>query len=288
VEYPNAVNETTRLNAVKTGTADGTYISGVTYSSAVADPNLQIEKVTATSVFSIFMNNKIPPLDNPQVREAVSLALNRQTFNQDQNGLCPVVNQAFPPGMVGYSDSVTLQTDVAKAKSLIQSAGATGAKITILSIPNQPNAELVQIIQNQLDAVGLNIQIDTVAGTVFRTLYSQGGYGMLFAPSIGAGPVPDPSTVVNQYVLGSGNPGTKDPTLVAMIDQAERLGIGTPQRASAFQDINSYITTKAFLWAPICAPVFIYIANKKVLGLNAMPESEVSQSNNLSYLQIAK
>jgi ABC-type transport system substrate-binding protein len=233
------------------------------------------------------MNNKVAPFDNLQVRQAVSLALDRPAFDQAYDGLCAPLGQAFAPGLVGYVDSLTPKTDIAQAKSLIASAGANGAKVKVLSINVQPYIAFAQVLQAQLDNIGLNVQIMTLAaGGTFRLLYQQGGYGMLLAPtSIQA---PDPSQVVDQYVLGIGNPGTKDPTLVAKIHQAEQLPVGSSQRAAAFQDVNRYLTTTALLWAPICQGINIMIGNKKVIGLNAMPNAALSVDATASYLQIAK
>jgi ABC-type transport system substrate-binding protein len=287
MQIQNIADENARLNAVRTGSLDATYVTPLTFPTAEADKSLNLVKYPAQSIYTAFMNNKVAPFDNPQVRQAVSLALNRQAFAQSQEGLCPVVNQAFAPGMVGYiSGYQGLGYDPAKAKQLIQSAGATGAAVKIVSVPIQPYATFATLMQAQLDAIGLNVTIDTVTTTLQRPTYQQGGYGILDGPTtVSTG---DPTAVLAQYVLGAGNPGTKDPTLLAEIDQAEQLPLGSAERAKAFQNINKDLTEKYLLWAPICQGTNIFVGNKNVIGLNSMPNAVLSQAPTNMFLQIAK
>jgi peptide/nickel transport system substrate-binding protein len=280
-------SENARFNAVKTGVADMTSISALTYPQALADKSLQTTVYQSFSVWSVFMNNKISPLDNSQVREAVSLALDRPTFNVSQEGLCSPINQVFSPGLAGYIKGYSgLGTDVVKAKQLIQAAGATGATIKMLSISIEPYNTFARLVQAQLAAIGLKVEIVVSPTTTFRAMYGQGGYGMLLSPTTVTGA--DPSQVVDQFYVGVSNPGTKDPTLVAKIAQAEQMSLGTSQRDSAFQDINKDLTTKDLAWAPICQQTNIFVANKQIIGLGSMPDSALIGSSDSSYVQIAK
>jgi peptide/nickel transport system substrate-binding protein len=286
-QQQNIVNETTRLNAVQTGASDGTYVTGITYPTAQADKNLQMATYPGLEAYNVYMNNKIAPLNNDQVRQAISMALNRSAFAASQNTLCPAAYSDFLPGMVGYIKGYQgLGENVAQAKQMIQAAGANGAVIKMVTIPNEPFATLAQIAQAQLDAIGLNVQISQQPGAVFRVLYSQGQYGMLFAPDSLLGP--DPSQIVDNYYLGQMNPGTTDPTMVAEIRSAEQLPLGTPQRTTAFEQINKDLTTKYVPWAAVCQEVQVFVANKKVIGLNNLPEAVFTAAPNEEYLQIAK
>jgi ABC-type transport system substrate-binding protein len=287
VKQQNIVNETTRLNAVETGTSDATYITGSTYARATADKNLQIATYPALIVVNVFMDDKIPPLNNPQVRQAVSMALDRNAVNASQEGLCSPAYSDFLPGIVGSINGyMGLGTNVAQARQLIQAAGATGATIQMEVIPNQPNATYAEIAQSQLAAIGLNIKITQQPGTVDRVLYAQGQYGMLVAPdSLYA---PDPTQIVDNFYTGPMNPGTKDPAMVGEIRNAEQLPLGSSQRTAAFQQINKDLATKYLPWAPLCQEVTVFAANKKVIGLDSLPEAVFSAAANEEYLQVGK
>jgi peptide/nickel transport system substrate-binding protein len=288
VVFTNNIDENARINALKTGQANVTAISPLTYQADSTDPSLQVTtKYLATPPFTLFMNNKMAPFDNPQVREAVNLAIDRNALNASQNGTCQPLTQSFSTGVVGYIPSLApLTTDVTQAKALIQSAGATGATVKMLYIAFQPWPTFAQILQAQLNAIGLKVQLVVAPGASYRVMYAQGGYGMMLATTAMA--YPDASAFLDQLAVGSGNPGTKDPALVSEVQQAEQLPVGSSQRATAMQTVNKTLNND-LLWAPLCDPINLFAATKNVIGLNtAFPNAYLSQAAPFEVLQIAK
>jgi ABC-type transport system substrate-binding protein len=286
-EEHSVLTETTRLNAIKTGVVDAGAIGAATWADAKADYNLQAVSYLAFTNWSVFMNNKIAPLNDVRVRQAVSLALDRRAFAAAINGQCTPIGQIFPPGMVGYDSSLQPQTNIAQAKDLIQAAGATGAKIKMVTIEFEPWATFGKLVQAQLDAIGLNVQLDIIAnGGTYLQLYSQGQYGMVSgATGVSA---PDPTAILDTWYFSPFNPGVKDPTEVAKIHQSEQLPLDSSQRNPAFQDVNRDLTTKYFPWVPICQQTNDFAANKKVIGLTSLQNAAFTQDPNWSFLQVAK
>jgi ABC-type transport system substrate-binding protein len=285
----NVASEQTRLNAVKTGQGDYGIISGETYAAAKADTSLQVASYQAPTAYVLFMNTKMAPFDNPVVRQAVAMAVDRPSLNAADNGLCTPVSQAFAPGMAGNASSIKAPAfDPAQAKQLIQQAGASGAKLKMLSITVAPYPTLAGVIQNDLDAIGLNVAIDVQApGGTFRQLYQSGADPLLMAPT--SITFPDVSQILDMYVTGFGNPGVKDPALAAQIQQAEGLPIGSSQRNAAMEAINATLTSpQGSLWVTLCAPKVLYVGTKKVIGLQTIPHAILSNAAVFNYLQIAK
>jgi ABC-type transport system substrate-binding protein len=277
---------TTELNAVQT-TNDISLLQTSVIPTAKADKSLTFATYTANGVQVVFMNDKVAPLDNVNVRKAVSLAFDRQAFNQADNGACTPELQSFLPGMVGYLPSLTAPApDVAQAKQLIQQAGATGATIKLLTINVAPYYTWAQVAQAELDAIGLNIQIVVATAGTYRTMYQNGGYGMLQATPSTTSSL-DPTQMLDQYVLGQGNPGTKDPTLVAQINSAQQLSLGSPQRTTAYQKINQELSSQYFLWASECLPIYTYAATNKIIGLATMPDA-FAGTPEINFVQMAK
>jgi ABC-type transport system substrate-binding protein len=284
------VNETTRFNAVETGQANMAPISVLTWNNAVSNKNLQTASYQQPSSYVLFMNNKMAPFNNPMVRQAIQLGIDRAPLSASQDGLCTPVDQAIPQFMPGYDPSLKVPAyDQAQAKQLIQQAGATGAKIKMLSITFPPYPTLAGIVQNELNAIGLNVQIDALPpGGTFRLLYQQGGYGLLMAPtSISA---VDASQILDAYVVGIGNPGTHDAALEAQIGKAEALPIGSSARNSELQKVNDALTQpQDMLWVSLCAQHNLYVADRKMIGLlTDYPNAELSQAATEEYLQVGK
>jgi hypothetical protein len=120
------------------------------------------------------------------------------------------------------------------------------------------------------------------------------GHGASFASKSRRGEPPRPYLSVggsrDNYVSGIGNPGSKDPLLEAAISSAEVLLIGSAQRTKAMQEVNKELISPAdILWVSICQGTNIFVANKKVIGLNSdLPMATLSASPTLNYLEIAK
>jgi len=111
------------------------------------------------------MNTAQPPLDNPQIRQAVAHAINRQAA---VDALYPegaeVATQFMPPSLFGYADDVpTYEYDVARARELIAESGVTNPTInfwypTNVSRPYMPNPEAnFQAFQADLEAAGFTV-----------------------------------------------------------------------------------------------------------------------------------
>jgi ABC-type transport system substrate-binding protein len=284
------VNETTRFNAVQTGQANETPISVLTWNNAVSNKNLQTASYQQPSSYVLFMNNKEAPFNNPMVRQAIQLGIDRGPLDASQDGLCTPVDQAIPQFMPGNDPNLKVPAyNQAQAKQLIQQAGATGAKVKMLSITYAPYPTLAGIVQNELDAIGLDVSIDALPpGGTFRTLYQQGAAPLLMAPtSISA---VDASQILDAYVVGIGNPGTHDAALEAQIQQAEALPIGSSARASALQKVDDALTQpQNMLWVSLCAQHNLYVADNKLIGLvTDYPNALLSQAATEEYLQIAK
>jgi ABC-type transport system substrate-binding protein len=286
---PSVVNETTRLAGVKTGQFDFSSISAETYPAAIADKNLQTRVAFAAAPYVLFMNNKHAPLNNPQVRQAISLAVNRDALSQSQSGLCKPETQAIPEGFAGNIPSYNAPAqNVAEAKQLIQQAGATGATLTLVDTSFAPYYTFGDILQAQLDAIGLNIKINELAPGTERVPFQNGNGDLLMAPTSLS--IPDPTFILDTYVDGLGNPGTKNPALQAEIQHAETLSIGSSARAQALQAINRELLSPAdMVWVPLCRGANILAANKNVIGLQTEVQNlTFTTGANWSYLQVAK
>jgi peptide/nickel transport system substrate-binding protein len=284
------VNETTRFNAVQTGQANLAPISALTWNNAVSNKNLQSISYQNPSSYVLFMNNKMAPFNNPMVRQAVQMGIDRAALNASQSGLCTPVDQAIPQFLAGYDPSLKVPAyDQAQAKQLIQQAGATGAKVKILSITYPPYPTIAGIVQNNLDAIGLNASIDALPpGGTFRLLYQQGAASLLMAPTTIT--APDASQILDTFVVGIGNPGTHDAALEAQIQQAEALPVGSSARASALQKVDDALTQpQDMLWVSLCAQHNLYVGDNKMIGLlTNYPNAQMSQAATEEYLQVGK
>jgi oligopeptide transport system substrate-binding protein len=113
----------------------------------------------------ITMNVNIPPFDNPKVRQAVNMAINKDRAVRIINGRAVPANQPLPPTMPGYApDYEGYPYDPEAAKALLAEAGYPDGFDTELFVYNtDPNPRIAQSFQQDLAAVGINAEIRNLA-----------------------------------------------------------------------------------------------------------------------------
>ncbi|MGW0578441.1 ABC transporter substrate-binding protein [Streptomyces sp. NPDC002920] len=200
-----------RTGSLQSGQVDAISSVGKANEAALkgGQVNLQ-QRANPGVVFNLGLNNSRPALKDVKVRQAIEFAIDRQQ----------IVDAVFPTGTKpatsilahttpDYTDlSQDLTTDVAKAKSLLDSAGwkaggdgvrtKDGKKLSLSvkwfpnSATNQPALEL---IQQQLKAVGVEVKLQQVQITQFATTLQSGDFDAVWGNLTRA----DPDILRSQY-----------------------------------------------------------------------------------------
>lgn len=151
------------------------------------------------AVYYLGQNVTVKPLDDPRVRQAIAWAIDRNR----------ILDQVL--GKIGYTSSLpwaksspaydatkrdSYHLDPAKAKSLLATAGATGASIDIYyNAGFAPNSQIAEIVQFGLAQAGLNVHPKPTQAADFFTLLSGKGIPGLFVNVHGFGQL-EPATLV--------------------------------------------------------------------------------------------
>ena len=111
------------------------------------------------------MNVRMPPFDNVLVRKAVNMAINKDRIVRIINGRAVPANQPLPPTMPGYvEDYEGYAFDPDKAKALLADAGlADGFETEMYVMNTDPNPRIAQAIQQDLAAIGIKVDIKSLA-----------------------------------------------------------------------------------------------------------------------------
>ena len=115
-----------RLQALQNGDIQGyDLVEPQDVPTIEGDDSLQILERPAFNVAYVGINQKMPPMDKLEVRQAVAHGLDRQAVVDNfYGGRGEVAKEFMPPSLEGYADDVTeYPYDPAKAKSLLQKAG---------------------------------------------------------------------------------------------------------------------------------------------------------------------
>jgi peptide/nickel transport system substrate-binding protein len=152
---------------------------------------------------TLMLYQKSGPFTDPNVRKAISLAIDRQAL------VTGVYKDLFKPATTGLSevywtpgpDAKKFEFDPEQAKTLLQQAGASNLSFEILASPTRPGAyaqSLAVQIQNMLKNVGVTTTVKVIPGaTEFSDTYFKGNYQSVLylePPAVG-----DPFYSLNLY-----------------------------------------------------------------------------------------
>jgi ABC-type transport system substrate-binding protein len=113
----------------------------------------------------ITINTLVKPFDNVKVRQALNMAVNKERVIQVINGRARPATQILPPLMPGYDSKYKgYGYNPEQAKALLAEAGLSKGFTTEMYVNNvDPNPRIAQVIQQDLAAVGIKVELKTLA-----------------------------------------------------------------------------------------------------------------------------
>ena len=123
----------------------------------------QYHNVVENGVVYLAFNTTKAPFNNVYMRQAVNYAINKALLIKDiTNGRAGLMTQPLPPGIPGYNKKITnpYPYNPKLAKALLAKAGYKGQLLTfIYPSNNTDHIRTAEIIQNELQAVGMKVSI---------------------------------------------------------------------------------------------------------------------------------
>jgi cationic peptide transport system substrate-binding protein len=144
--------------------------------------DLQLESVTSLNIGYFGFNTKKPPFDNKLVRQAVSMAINKQALiDTVYESQAVRAKSILPETSWAYDDKTPeLSYNPTQAKSLLEVAGyAQGFTMDLWAMPVQraynPNAvTMAKLIQADLKKIGIQVKIVSYEWSTFLRRLSLG------------------------------------------------------------------------------------------------------------------
>ena len=178
---------TVSILRLKKGEIDivGDGIPPAQFAEAQADPANKDLIVEGNQLHTgyVTMNVTQPPFDNLKVRQAVNMAINKERIVRLINNRAAPASQALPPTMPGYNaDNKGYAYDPEAAKKLLAEADVGEIATELYAMNVDPNPRIAQAIQQDLAAVGIKVEIRSLAQA---EVIAAGGSGK--APMIWSG-----------------------------------------------------------------------------------------------------
>ncbi len=132
-------------------------------------------KETAALTFYFFMNTTTKPFNNPLVRQAVNLALDRRALQRLASGFITPGCYFLPPQLPGHPTAPCPYGDpnsapnLSKAKALVQQSGLAGTPITVWGQNRSPRQEYVTYYTSVLNQLGFNATPKIIQSSLYFT-----------------------------------------------------------------------------------------------------------------------
>jgi ABC-type transport system substrate-binding protein len=246
----------------------------------------------------ITLNVGIEPFDKLAVREAVNMAINKERITQIINGRAVPATQPLPPSMPGYTEGYEgYAFDVEAAKAKLAEAGLEDGFSTELYVMNtDPNPRIAQAIQQDLKAIGVDVEIRSLAQA---NVIEAGGAGE--APMIWSGGMawiadfPDPSNFYGPILgcAGAGDGGWNwskfcDESIDAMATEADSMTDPSDEaRLKLWSDTYMKVMEQA-PWVPVFNEQRYTMKSARMGGDDSLYVDPVSIPVNYDYVFVTE
>jgi len=131
-----------------------------------ADENLTLMEQQGLNVGYLAYNTQVAPFDDPKVRKALNMAINKQAIlDAVFQGAGQAAKNPIPPTMWSYNEAIEDDPyDPEAAKKMLEEAGVTDLDMKIWAMPVQrpynPNARrMAEVIQADFAKIGVDVEI---------------------------------------------------------------------------------------------------------------------------------
>jgi peptide/nickel transport system substrate-binding protein len=172
-----------------------------------ASPELKVGTAPGFRVIFLAFNVNKAPLDNPKLREAIDVAIDRDSLTRNLlRGLGKPTGIMVPPMNIGYDPSLTpAKYDPERARRLVAESGYDGRPI-LMQYPNNNlvSADAVaQAVSGYLGAVGIKLSLRPMEFTAFFPAWLQDKLEESYLFAFGATSYHAESILTTLYEQGS-------------------------------------------------------------------------------------
>jgi oligopeptide transport system substrate-binding protein len=220
--------------------------------------------------FFLRFNVKRPPFDDPRVRRALSLAINRDIIAERVlSGGYPAAHSLTPPDCGGYTARARVDLDAEQARSLLAAAGHAGGRgispfeVQVRNDGVQPPVmEAIQAMWAK--ELGIHVTLATLEQKTW--IQNQQTLNYVVSTAGWAGDFLDPVTFLDLFVTDGGNnwTGWSDRAYDSLIDEAART-TDPAARFEIFQRAESFLLEQAPV-TPLFFGAHSYLIDPAVKG----------------------
>jgi len=266
IEFIPLPEGTSSIAMLRTGEADIMEVSPRDLPLLADNANVKTSSYDSGRTYNFAVNVNRPPVDNKKLRQAMSYAMDRQTFIDTV-----FAGEGRPAySIIGQGEMYdpTLQTykfDLQKAKSLMTEAGfANGVEVELMCRTSGIWAEICEAFQAMMAPAGIKIKIDAVSRSAYSPRRVEADFQVL--PSYRT-PLGDYHLLIGELFQagGRGNYGRYDNAAVntlllkagSVFDLAEAKPLYTEAMKMIFDDVPMI----SYMWSTEYVAMNVKVGN---------------------------
>lgn len=258
LKYLTMIDESSRIAAVRTGQIHLTTVSPESVSLLEANEELEIINYYTLDYNYLGINAEREPFNDERVRQAISLAVDRNELINTVMGGDAQLTGPVPPSLGNWSIDVSqhemYEHNIEKAKELLEEAGFGDGFEAEIGVPGTYRDRVAdgQMIQQMLAQIGIDVTIVQLEWGDYIDAWNEGRYDMLTGRN-GAGTDPDRSLNFFFHTEGSANVwGFSDEEFDELAEKG-RFEVDQGTREQIYFDAQDRLLTQApnlFLYNP--------------------------------------
>ncbi len=271
---------TTQLAALETGEVDVMFINQPSqYQQLSANPDITLHHTVLNSLIYLGFNCRQAPFDETLVRQALSHAVNKdEIVTLALGGLGEAATAPLPSTLPGYDPSLAdyaLGLDLDAAAALLEQAGFErhgGAwerdgqvlKGRLLTSTRAPNEAIATLIQSQLAALGVAIEIQQLDSKAVMEATTQGDFELLLFRYDWNDPDALNIFLSTDRIGSTNRVGYSNPDVDALLEQGAHE-LDEIARAAIYVKAQELILQDA-PWQPLYYPVDVIAIRNRIAG----------------------
>lgn len=284
IVFTNYTETSTAALALRSGTIDLLVMPASTQLDSLKSAGDQFLYAPASQdgyfpsvAFSLLVNSSQAPLNDPRVRQALSLAFDRSGFiSTALSGMGDAAQSPFTQSSPAYRASpATASFDLNKAKALLQQAGAGHLTVKMDTVSILPQAVFMPIYQQDLAKIGVTLKINQIDPTTWATAINTGGYQMITQE--GAFPDGDPAINFGNNEFGPSQ-HFSSPRFTTLLDTPASEADAS-QRSADYVALGQYLQQQMFYIPLVNARLVSAAYSPKVTGVQPLSYSFVDYAH---------
>lgn len=262
---------TSRVIELETGNVDISYnLPNNDFKRLKDEDKVNMYNNPGTSLTYMGFNTRKPPFDNPEVRKAITIAIDREAaLDVVFQGLGRVPTSPLLPLNKYFPDPVPVEYDPDKAKAMLDKAGVKDLSFTIYTNENKQRKDYAEIIQSMLADLDIKVEIQVLEWGHFLEQLKSGELPVFMIGWASSSGNPDPDAFIkpalhSRFAGPSNRTWLSDKEVDELLDKGTELEDG-PEREAVYKRFCERVN-ELNPWCYLAIADTIYGTRKNVKG----------------------